>query len=150
MLLGLGFGGVVVEKYCFIIFSKRTFSKEPSVRIEFLFPPKSFRRVLFKPVLHTIRLINLKPDIMFLAGRFDGRKIRSKFLRSIFNPAHHFCRLCHDLLAGRTAFVRKRCGGKFGQSVLVDSLPKLIFGPLRYSSILTTNLLCRHEFETSK
>ena len=48
------------------------------------------------------------------------------------------------------AFVRKRCGGKFGRSVLVDSSPKLIFGTLRYSSTLTTNQLCRHEFETSK
>ena len=47
-----GFGGVVVEKYYLLFFSKRTFSKEPSVRIEFLFPPKSLRRVLFKPVLH--------------------------------------------------------------------------------------------------
>ena len=48
------------------------------------------------------------------------------------------------------AFVRKRCGGKFGWSVLVDSLPKLIFGTLRYSSTLTTSKLCRHKFETSK
>ena len=32
----------------------------------------------------------------------------------------------------------------------VDSLPKLIFGTLRYSSIPTTNQLCRHKFETSK
>jgi len=36
------------------------------------------------------------------------------------------------------AFVRKRCGGKFGWSVLVDSSPKLIFGTLRYSKTLTT------------
>jgi len=47
-------------------------------------------------------------------------------------------------------FVRKRCGGNFGRLVLVDSSPKLIFGTLRYSSTLTTNQLCRHEFETSK
>ena len=32
----------------------------------------------------------------------------------------------------------------------VNSLPKLIFGTLRYSSSLTTNQLCWHEFETSK
>jgi hypothetical protein len=32
----------------------------------------------------------------------------------------------------------------------VDSLPKLIFGTLRYSSTLTTNQLCQHKFETSK
>ncbi len=50
-------------------------------------------------------------------------KSGQNLLRSIFNPAHHFCRLCLDLLAVRTAFVRKRCGGKFGQSVLVDSSP---------------------------
>ena len=34
-------------------------------------------------------------------------------------------------------------------SVSADSLPKLI-GTLRYSSTLTTNQLCQHEFETSK
>ena len=34
------------------------------------------------------------------------------------------------------AFVRKRCGGKFGRSVLVDSLPKLIFGTSRYVKVL--------------
>ena len=54
------------------------------------------------------------------------------FLRSILNPAHHFVRLCLDILAARMAFVRKRCGGKFGWSVLVNSLPKLIFGTSRY------------------
>ena len=47
-----GFGGVVVEKYYLLFFSKQTFSKEPSVQIEFLLPPKSLRRVLFKPVLY--------------------------------------------------------------------------------------------------
>jgi hypothetical protein len=36
------------------------------------------------------------------------------------------------------AFVRKRCAGKFGWSVLVNSSPKLIFGTLRYSKTLTT------------
>jgi hypothetical protein len=39
------------------------------------------------------------------------------------------------------AFVRKRCCGKFGWSVLVDSSPKLIFGTLRYCSTVTTNLV---------
>jgi hypothetical protein len=34
------------------------------------------------------------------------------------------------------AFVRKRCGGKFEWSVLVDSSPKLIFGTLRYLKVL--------------
>jgi len=54
------------------------------------------------------------------------------FLRSIFNPTHHFVNLCLDILAVRMVFVRKRCGGKFGWSVLVDSSPKLIFGTSRY------------------
>ena len=49
------------------------------------------------------------------------KKSGQNFLRSIFNPAHHFCRLCLDLLAVRMAFVRKCCGGKFGWSVLVNS-----------------------------
>ena len=48
------------------------------------------------------------------------------------------------------AFVRKPCGGKFGWSVLADSLPKLIFGTLRYSSTLTSSQLCWHKFETLK
>jgi hypothetical protein len=61
------------------------------------------------------------------------------FLRSIFNPTHHFVLLCLDFLAVIMAFVRKRCGGKFGWSVLVDSLPKLIFSTLRYCSTITTN-----------
>ena len=34
------------------------------------------------------------------------------------------------------AFVRKRCGGKFGWLVLVDSSPKLIFSTLRYVKVL--------------
>ena len=55
-------------------------------------------------------------------------KSGQKILRSIFNPTHHFVNLCLDILAVRMAFVRKRCGGKFGWSVLVDSSPKLIFG----------------------
>ena len=59
-------------------------------------------------------------------------------LRSIFNPTHHFVNLCLDILAVRMAFVRKRCGGKFGWSVLVKSSPKLIFGTLRYCKTLTT------------
>jgi hypothetical protein len=57
-------------------------------------------------------------------------------LRSIFNPTHHFVNLCLDILAVRMAFVRKRCGGKFGWPVLVDSSPTLI--TLRYSKTLTT------------
>jgi len=68
-------------------------------------------------------------------------------LRSIFNPTHHFVLLCLDFLPGRMAFVRKCCGGKFGRSVLVDSLPKLIFGTSRYVSTLKPsqlNQLCRH------
>ena len=68
-------------------------------------------------------------------------KSGEKFLRSIFNPTHHFVLLCLDFLAVRMAFVRKRCGGKFGWSVLVDSSPKLIFGTLRYCSTVTTNLV---------
>ena len=63
-------------------------------------------------------------------------KSGEKFLRSIFNPTHHFVLLCLDFLAVTMAFVRKRCGGKFGRSVLVDSLPKLIFGTSRYEKVL--------------
>jgi hypothetical protein len=63
-------------------------------------------------------------------------KSGQKILRSIFNPTHHFVLLCLDFLAVRMAFVRKRCGGKFGQSVLVDSSPKLIFGTSRYVKVL--------------
>ncbi len=48
------------------------------------------------------------------------------------SKTHRLCRLCLDLLAVRMAFVRKRCGGKFGWSVLVNSSPKLIFGTLIY------------------
>jgi len=59
-------------------------------------------------------------------------KSGQKILRSIFNPTHHFVNLCLDILAVTMAFVRKRCCGKFGWSVLVDSSPKLIFGTLRY------------------
>ena len=62
----------------------------------------------------------------------DKQKIRSKFLRSIFNPTHHVVRLCLDILAVKMAFVRKRCDGKFGWSVLVDYTPKLIFDTSRY------------------
>jgi hypothetical protein len=57
-------------------------------------------------------------------------KSAQNVVRSIFNPTHHFVNLCLDILAVRMAFVRKRCGGKFGWSVLVDFLPKLIFGTL--------------------
>ncbi len=86
-----------------------------------------------------------------LSGKvLTDKKSGQNFSRSIFNPAHHFVRLCLDILAVRMAFVRKFCGGKFGWSVLVDSLPKLIVGTLRYSSTLTTSQLCWHEFETSK
>jgi len=77
-------------------------------------------------------------------------KSGQKLLRSIFYTTHHFVLLCLDFLAVWMAYVRKRCGGKFGQSVLVDYSPKLIFGTLRYSYTLTTNQLCQHEFETSK
>ena len=56
-------------------------------------------------------------------------------LRSIFNPTHHFVLLCLDFLAVRMAFVQKRCGGKFGWSVLVDSSPKLIFDTSRYVKV---------------
>ncbi len=55
-------------------------------------------------------------------------KSGKNFLRSIFNPAHHFVSLCLDVLAVRRDFVRKHCGGYFGWSVLVDSSSKLIFG----------------------
>jgi hypothetical protein len=41
-------------------------------------------------------------------------KSGQKFLRSLFNPTHHFVNLCDTILAVRMAFVRKRCGGKFG------------------------------------
>jgi hypothetical protein len=58
----------------------------------------------------------------------DGQKKSGQiFLRSIFNPTHHFVCFCLDILAVRMAFVRKRCGGKFGWLVLVNSSPKLIF-----------------------
>ena len=99
--------------------------------------------VLFK----TVQVKNRYTDF---GGIKNVRKIRSNFLRSIFNPIHHFVCLCLDILAVRMAFVRKRSGGNFGWSVLIDSLPKLIFGTLRYSSTLTTSKLCRHKFETSK
>ena len=71
---------------------------------------------------------------------FGGRvlmdeKSGQKILRSIFNPIHHFFLLCLDFLAVWMAFVRKRCCGKFGWSVLVDSSPKLIFGTLRYVKV---------------
>ncbi len=99
-------------------------------------------------LVEQIRLINLKQDIDFLAGRFDGRKIRSNFLRSIFNPAHHFYCLCLDLLAVRTAFVRKLCGGKFGWLILVDSSPKLIVGTsmyVKYSRVPSQLTCCAHK-----
>ena len=73
-------------------------------------------------------------------------KSGQNFLRSIFNPTHHFVLLCLDFLAVRIAFVRKRCGGKFGWSVLVDSSPKLIFGTLRYCNTVTTNLVVNLKF----
>jgi hypothetical protein len=31
-----------------------------------------------------------------------------------FNPTHYFVNLCDTILAVRMAFVRKRCGVKFG------------------------------------
>ena len=43
-------------------------------------------------------------------------KSGQNFLRSIFNPTHHFVLLCLDFLAVRMAFVRKRCGGKLGST----------------------------------
>jgi len=51
-------------------------------------------------------------------------KSGQKILRSIFNPTHHLVLLCLDFLAVRMAFVRKRCGGKFGRSVLSSSVPR--------------------------
>ena len=74
-----------------------------------------------------------KPDHRYFGGKKNGRKIRSKFFRSIFNPTHHFVLLCFYFLAVRMAFVRKRCGRKFGRSVLVDSLPKLYLPSFSYS-----------------
>jgi hypothetical protein len=46
-------------------------------------------------------------------------KSGQKILRSILNPTHHFVNLCDTILAVRMAFVRKRCGGKFGWSALL-------------------------------
>jgi len=97
-----------------------------------------------------LRLIDLKRHIDFFGGRvLTDEKSGQNFLRSIFNPTHHFVLLCLDFLAVRIAFVRKRCGGKFGRSVLVDSLPKLIFGTSKYVKVLwstvTTNMLCWHD-----
>jgi len=63
-------------------------------------------------------------------------KSGQKNFRSIFNPTHHFVLLCLDFLAVRMAIVRKRCGGKIGRSVLVDSSPKLIIGTSRYVKVL--------------
>ena len=63
-------------------------------------------------------------------------KSGQKFFWSIFNPTHHVVNLCLDILAVRMAFVRKRCGGKFGRSVLVDSSPNLIFGTSRFVKVL--------------
>jgi hypothetical protein len=83
-------------------------------------------------VVKLLRLIDLKHVIDYLTGRFDGRKIRSKFFKVHFQSSPSFFCLCLDILAVRMAFVRKRCGGKFGWSVLVDSLPKLIFGTSMY------------------
>jgi hypothetical protein len=62
-------------------------------------------------------------------------KSGQKILRSIFSLIHHFVLLCLDILAVRMAFVRKRCGGKFGWSVLVDSSPKFIFGTLEVCKV---------------
>ena len=72
-------------------------------------------------------------------------KNQVKILRPIFNPTHHFFCLCLDILAVRMAFVRKHCGGKFGWSVLVDSLPRLIFGTsmyVKYSSVPSQLTCC--------
>jgi hypothetical protein len=81
---------------------------------------------------------SLKPDrsktrhCLFGGKVLMDEKSGQNFLRFIFNPAHHFVRLCLDILAVRMAFARKRCDGKCGWLVLVDSLPKLIFGTARY------------------
>ncbi len=54
------------------------------------------------------------PHLLFGGRVLMDEKSGQKFLRSIFNPTHHFVLLCLDFLA-----VRMR-------SVLVDSLPNLI------------------------
>jgi hypothetical protein len=99
-----------------------------------------------------IRLIDQNATLSFWREGVDRRKIRSNLLWSIFNPAHHFVCLCLDILAVRMAFVRKRCGGKFGWSVLADSLPKLIFGTLRYVqySRVPSQLTCCAHRSTSR
>ncbi len=76
------------------------------------------------------------PHLLFGGRVLMDEKSGQNFLRSIFNSTHHFVLLCLDFLAVRMAFVRKRCGGKFGRSVLVDSSPKLIFGTSRYVKVL--------------
>ena len=88
---------------------------------------------------------------------FGGKVLMDKnsgqfFVRSIFNPTNHFVCLCLDILAVRMAFVRKGCGGKFGWSVLVDSLPKLIFGTSRYVkySRVPSQLTCCARRSTSR
>ena len=68
-------------------------------------------------------------------------KSGQKILRSIFNPTHHFVLLCLDFLAVRMAFVRKRCGGKFGRSVLGPFLAKT---HLRYLEVCKSTLEYRH------
>ena len=53
----------------------------------------------------------------------DEKSDQNYFVRSIFNPTHHFVDLCDTILAVvRMAFVRKFCGGKFGWSAL--SIPR--------------------------
>ena len=64
----------------------------------------------------------------------SGQKLYGPF--SIQSIILFFFVLTFLLSAVRMAFVRKRCGGKFGQSVLVNSSPKLIFGTSRYVKVL--------------
>jgi hypothetical protein len=87
------------------------------------------------------------PHCLFGGNVLTDEKSGQLFLRSIFNSTHHYVRFCLDILAGRMAFVRKRCGGKFGWLVLVDSSPKLIFGTsryIKYSRVPSQLACCAH------
>ncbi len=65
--------------------------------------------------LPTIKTDKSKTSHWLFGGRvLTDEKSVQKILRSIFNPTHHFVLLCLDFLAVWMAFVRKRCGGKFG------------------------------------
>jgi len=58
-------------------------------------------------------------------------KSGQKFLRSIFNPTHHFVL---EWLLSENAVVGNLVGRFW--LILVDSSPKLIFGTLRYVKVL--------------